>query len=94
MHTEAENAMRFKSSTAALSFSGLSAGAPGRRNLLFKLCQHVGHDGSAFNGFVDVSVGLEQGEHVPAVLHGQASDQLLHHLEDTPGEPQHPEPRC
>lgn len=55
------------------------------RNLLFKLCQDVSYDGPAFDGLVHLSVVLKQGKHVPAVLHGEPSDQLLHHLEDTSG---------
>lgn len=53
------------------------------KNLLLKLGQNVGYDGPAFDGLVHKTIVLKQGKHVPTVLHGEAPDQLLHHLEDT-----------
>lgn len=48
--------------------------------LLFKLGEHVGHHGPTLDGFLRAVVVFEQSKHVPAVLHGQAADQFLHHL--------------
>ena len=47
---------------------------------LFKLGEHVGHHHAALDGFLCGVVVFKQSEHVPAVLHGQTADQLLHHL--------------
>ena len=54
-----------------------------QRSVLFKLGEHVGHHHAALDGFLRGVVVFEQSEHVPAVLHRQASDQLLHHLTHT-----------
>ena len=49
-------------------------------NKPFKFRQHIGHKDPALHSFVYGVVVLKEGKHVPAVLHGQTSDELLNHL--------------
>lgn len=48
--------------------------------LPFEFGEHIGHHRATFDGFFCAVVVFEQSEHVSAVLHGQTTDQLLHHL--------------
>lgn len=50
---------------------------------LLELGEHICDHSAALNGFLRTVVVFEQGKHVRAVLHGQTSDQLLHHLTNT-----------
>lgn len=46
----------------------------------FKLSQNIGHEDPALHSFVDGVIVFKERKHVPAVLHSQTSDQLLHDL--------------
>lgn len=46
----------------------------------FKFSQNISHENSALHSFVDGVIVFKECKHVPAVLHSQASDQLLHYL--------------
>lgn len=46
----------------------------------FKFSQNVSHENSALHSFVHGAIVFKECKHVPAVLHSQTSDQLLHDL--------------
>lgn len=46
----------------------------------FKFSQNVSHENPALHSFVDSVIVFKECKHVPAVLHSQTSDQLLHDL--------------
>lgn len=46
-----------------------------------KFSQNIGNKSPALHRFVDGVVVFKECKHVSAVLHGQTSDQLLHHLD-------------
>lgn len=49
-------------------------------NIPFKFGQNISHKDPALHSSVNSVVVFKESKHVPAVLHSQASDQLLHHL--------------
>lgn len=46
----------------------------------FKFSQNISHENPALHSFVNGVIVFKEGKHVPAVLHSQTSDQLLHYL--------------
>lgn len=46
----------------------------------FKFSQNISHENPALHSFVDGVIVFKECKHVPAVLHSQTSDQLLHYL--------------